>query len=131
MKKVMTGGIMLDFTLCPQGNFSCFFVVCRFFFKNQLFFEKILSEIPSECQTDWIQIRPDQMSGLIWIQSVCKSYQQTTLGDKRVNASVYTRAQADERMDFNLYSHNKAVCNTSQTHAKYASTVKSVLSGHS
>ena len=45
------------------------------FFQNQLFL-KILSGIPSECQTDWNQIRPDILSGLIWIQSVCKSYQQ-------------------------------------------------------
>ena len=51
------------------------------FFQNQLF-RKITSGIPSECQTDWIQIRPDIMSGLIWVQTVCKSYQQTTLGDK-------------------------------------------------
>ena len=37
-----------------------------FFFKNQLF-RKILSGIPSECQTDWMKIRPDVLSGLIWI----------------------------------------------------------------
>ena len=30
---------------------------------------------PSECQTVWIQIRPDFMLGLIWVQTVCKSYQ--------------------------------------------------------
>ena len=30
--------------------------------------------MPSECQTDWIQIK---MSGLIWVQSVCKGYEQT------------------------------------------------------
>ena len=53
-------------------------------FQNQLF-RKILSGIPSECQTDWIQIRPDVLSGLIWVQSVCKSYQQTTLGGKELN----------------------------------------------
>ena len=117
-------------TLWPLGNFSCFFVVCWFFFEkffqeyhlsvkqigsksgrcffrhdlgqiclrrlsadntsrlgnfhafcrlliyfqNQLF-RKILSGIPSECQTDWTQIRPDIMLGLIWVQSVCKGYQ--------------------------------------------------------
>ena len=33
----------------------------------------------SECQTDWIQIRTDILSGLIWNQSVCKGYEQTTL----------------------------------------------------
>ena len=46
--------------------------------KVQLF-RKNLSGIPSECQTDWIQIRPNVLSDLIWVQSVCKSYQQTTL----------------------------------------------------
>ena len=48
------------------------------FFQNQLF-RIILSGIPSECQTVWIQIKPDIMSGLIWIQTVCKGYQQTIL----------------------------------------------------
>ena len=60
------------------GIFSCFFVVSWFFSKST-FFRKILSGIPSECQTDWIQIRPDILSGLIGVQSLCKGYQQTTL----------------------------------------------------
>ena len=34
--------------------------------------------IPSGCQTVCIQIRPDILSGLIWVQTVCKGYQQTT-----------------------------------------------------
>ena len=35
---------------------------CRLliFFQNKLF-QKIISGIPSECQTDWIQTRPDKM----------------------------------------------------------------------
>ena len=32
----------------------------------------------SECQTVWIQIRTDILSGLIWVQTVCKGYQQMT-----------------------------------------------------
>ena len=69
-----------------MGNFSCvlpsadFFLI--FFFQNQLF-QKILSGIPSESQTDWIQIRPDILSGLIWVQSVCKGYEQTKLVGKQ------------------------------------------------
>ena len=51
------------------------------FFKNQLF-QQILSGIQSECQTVWTQIRPNKMLGLIWIQTVCKRYQQKTLGEK-------------------------------------------------
>ena len=31
-----------------------------------------------ECQKVWIQIGPDNLSGLIWIQTVCKCYQQAT-----------------------------------------------------
>ena len=47
------------------------------FFQNHIF-GKILSGIPSECQTDWFQIRPDIFSGLIWVQSVSKGYEQMT-----------------------------------------------------
>ena len=40
-----------------------------FAFQNQLFGE-IISELPPECQTVLIQIRPVFLSGLIWVQSV-------------------------------------------------------------
>ena len=65
----------------PPGKF--FYVFCRLliFFKIN-FFQKILSGIPSECQIDWIHIRPDIILGLIWVQSVCKGYQQSTQGYK-------------------------------------------------
>ena len=36
--------------------------------------QKYLSRIPSECQTVWIQIRPDKMLGLIWVQTACESH---------------------------------------------------------
>ena len=39
----------------PPGIFSCFL---------RLFF---FSGISSECQTVWIQFRPDVLSGLIWV----------------------------------------------------------------
>ena len=71
---------LVGLTLCPLGNCSSHFVACWFFFQNQLF-RKILSGIPSEYQTVWIQIRPSILWGLIWVQTVCKSYQHTTLGD--------------------------------------------------
>ena len=47
------------------GKFVCFFLSSAFFPQNQLLW-KILSGIPSECQTVWIQIRLDVLSGLIW-----------------------------------------------------------------
>ena len=46
------------------------------FFQNQLF-QKILLGIASECQTVWILIRPEILSGLIWVRTVSKGYQQT------------------------------------------------------
>ena len=54
------------------------FTLSADFFQYQLF-RKIISGIPSECQIVWIQIRPDILSGLIWVQTVCKDQQQTTL----------------------------------------------------
>ena len=51
------------------------------FFKIN-FLEKILSEMPSGCETFWIQIRPDILSGLIWVLTVFKRYQQTTVVGK-------------------------------------------------
>ena len=48
------------------------------FFQNYLI-RKILSGIQLECQTVCIQIRPDVLSGLIWVQIVCTVYQQTIL----------------------------------------------------
>ena len=55
------------------------FFSAAFFFQNQLF-QKILSEIP-KCQTFRIQIRPDILSDLILVQTVCRGYQQTTVKD--------------------------------------------------
>ena len=57
--------------------FIFFFLLFADFFQYQLFW-KILSEIPFECQTVWILIRPNILLGLIRIQAVCKAYQQTT-----------------------------------------------------
>ena len=45
------------------------------------FLKKNFSGIPSECQTVWILIRSDDTSGLIWVQTDCQDYQQTTLVD--------------------------------------------------
>ena len=71
-----------SFNSAPWEIFHAFLCLL-IFFQNKLF-RKIFSGIPSECQTNWIQIRPDILSGLIWVQSVCKGYQQTTLGGKEL-----------------------------------------------
>ena len=54
------------------------------FIKYQLF-RKILSGITSERQTVWTQVRPNNLLGLIWVQTVCKGYQQTTLVGKELS----------------------------------------------
>ena len=50
--------------------------------------EKIFQQyiVPSECQTVWIQIRPHILSVMIFVQTVCKSYQQTTLVNKELKS---------------------------------------------
>ena len=57
-------------------NFSWFYVIFKipFFSKTNL--------ISLEGQIDWIQIRPDILSGLIWVQVACKGYKPTTPADK-------------------------------------------------
>ena len=47
------------------------------FFQNKLIL-RILSGTLSESQIVWIQIRTDILSVLIWVQNVCKGYQQMT-----------------------------------------------------
>ena len=69
------------------GNFHAFFLSSADFFQNQLF-QIILSGILSECQTVWIQIRSDILSGQIWVQTVCKSYLQTTLLGKTLKVCI-------------------------------------------
>ena len=66
-------------TLCMLGNFSFSCCPLLTFFQNKLF-QKILSGTLSECQTVWIQINTNILSVLIWVQTVCKCYQQTTKG---------------------------------------------------
>ena len=58
-----------------------------FFFQNQLFV-KILSGLPPMCQNS---LDPDQtrrFAVLIWFQTVCKGYQQTTLVGKELKDTI-------------------------------------------
>ena len=66
-----------------SGKYFILFCLLLIFF-NINFFEKLFQEYHLSVKQRWIQIRPDVLSDLIWVQIVCKSYQQTTLGDKRV-----------------------------------------------
>ena len=56
----------------------------QIFFKSS-FLEKFVQEYHNS-QTVWIQIRPDILSGLVWIKTVCKDHQQTTLAGKEFNS---------------------------------------------
>ena len=61
-------------TLCMLGNFKKKrFLLIFIKFKINVLAE-IISGTPSECHTVWIQIRPDSLSGLIWVQTVCKRF---------------------------------------------------------
>ena len=64
----------------PPGKFFSLFLSPVDSFQKHHFW-KILSGMPSEYQLVWIQI----LSGLIWVQTVCKDYQQTPLGSKELN----------------------------------------------
>ena len=52
-------------------------------------FLNILSRIQSVCQRVWIWIWPDILSDLIWSQTVCKGYQQTTLVNRCKEGVVF------------------------------------------
>ena len=48
------------------------------------------SKMQLKNQTVWIQIRPDILSGQIWVQTVCKNDQQTTVaGAELINVCNY------------------------------------------
>ena len=64
--------IFTDLSSLTLYMLSYFHVLTFFIF----FFQKFLSL--SMCQTVWIQIRTDFVSVLIWVQTVCKEYKQTT-----------------------------------------------------
>ena len=62
-------------TLGILGNFPCFSCRLPTSFKIN-FFKKFFQE-HYQCQTVWIRVRNDILSVLIWVQTVCKDYQQT------------------------------------------------------
>ena len=68
------------------------FVVCWYIFQNPFVSYcccfVCLSGISVECQAVWIQIMPDVLSGLIWVQIVCKCNQQTTLVSKEFMTTI-------------------------------------------
>ena len=76
-ERKVTGLFVLTSFLCDNGVICHAFLSSADFFSKSIF-SKILSRIPSECQTVSIQTKPDDLSGLAWVQTVCKDYQQTS-----------------------------------------------------
>ena len=74
LQVIDTNSLHAGYFFMPLSSFADFF--------QKQPFRKILSRIQSECRAAWIQIRPDILSGLIWVQTVCKGYQQMTLVGK-------------------------------------------------
>ena len=66
---------------CMLGTILHAFLSSADFVQNK-YFQEILTGIPTECKTVWIQTQAHKMSGLIWVQNVFEGYQQTTLVGK-------------------------------------------------
>ena len=72
--------------LCMLGtlytSFYCLIFVV-FFPSLKLSLPKNFSGILLQYQIVWTQIRPDLTSGLIWVRTVCKGHQHTTLASDK------------------------------------------------
>ena len=73
-------GNFIFFSLHAGSFLLCFLLLSSadIFLSKLTFSKKKLSGTLAERQTDWIQIRTDFQSVLIWVKRVCKGYQQTT-----------------------------------------------------
>ena len=78
-------------------SISAFFTPAVVFLIN--LFTQIFPE-NHQCQKIWIQVRSNKMLGLIWFQTVCKGYQQTT--------KVATCRERAENSLKNLCNHKKS-----------------------
>ena len=76
----------------PPGIFLAFLSPAVVFFKSKIF-RKFLSGKRPECQTVWFKIRPDVLSDLIWVQTLSKKYQQTTLLEIKSKQNQQTKRE--------------------------------------
>ena len=78
------------------------YAFCRLLIFSKSTFPIFFSAVPSQCQTNWIQIRPDVLSGLIWVKSVCNVYEQTTLVGNELNnqRTIFTDDGSSFSCDF-------------------------------
>ena len=78
--------------LCMLNKFPWFCLRLLIIFKINIF--KQFFQEYHQCRTVWIQIRPDILSGLVWVQTDCKDYQQTALASGSSDI-VYIFRQAE------------------------------------
>ena len=95
------------------------------FFKLS-FFKKILSGIPLACQTVWIQIRPDVLSGLIWVQTVCRR-QKSPLAGKEL--TKYSDRQTDLQLPNKVQPYQMSISIYPASHLHNSSYISRLLSG--
>ena len=69
----------MRYYLCMLGNFCC----CLQIFFKVTFFNIFFQEY-HQCQPAWTQIFPDILLGLIWVQTGCKDYEETTLSGSQL-----------------------------------------------
>ena len=60
------------------------YLCCLLTFSKFIFSRISSRQVLLECQAVWIQIRTDILSVLIWVQTVCKVYEQMTLAGKEL-----------------------------------------------
>ena len=71
-------GLQIGTNRLNLGIFACFYWSSADFFQNQVFRKKSFRNTIRVLN----RLDPDQarhLSGLIWVQAVCKSYEQTTI----------------------------------------------------
>ena len=60
------------------------------------------------------RLDPDQASGMLWVQSVCKGYQQTTLGGKELGWNIISRFKDEFSINLGIklenYQHSDLIC---------------------
>ena len=88
------------------ATMKCFLSSADFFFKIN-FFENYFQEYHQSVKKAWTQIRPEVLSGLIWVKTVCKGYHQMTLVSispphKREFNVNFTILQADLTLRFSV-----------------------------
>ena len=69
-----------------------------------IFLEKMIHKYHQSVKQVWFQIRPGVILGLIWVQTVCKGYQQTTLLVNHFPASqIHVEQLYNKKMFTKLY----------------------------